>query len=535
MSPGCIGFVYRYAQEYLVTLPKLQQGSQTCKPLELLSLKAARHTFEEMQKAMQPLTCNCSPPDPSDTADFLEKLTNGDVSAPELIEQIPMVFKELDDAEGLFAKLQHRDEQKRAMASMLSMVFLMRNSYDDFVRPQHSSRRLSQENWAKWQSFIQWANISNEQLHAVLVFLAVRGAGKVKSLAKALPPDAQCPEDVVSYLMGNVSGILPSASHLSSDMIDLIKAALLNMKRFNLVSSSKAKARQQMYELCKMQAASKDNETLLKFSLVCQIGSMCGILGTKSQEGSAFMDEQNSTNILAAISFLRQIGSASSHAVYWGYILSRARALGFPTEEPHQIAIGRLACLCRSTSKERGLLQEAWACLSTGARQTLTDNLLADGIQEVAFVFTFLPMYLANARSNPALGLRRALYGLVDLMEVLRVEGCVEAADSNLIVVDLQQFAAFAKDVVNPGFSKRLQATAAHIKLVQRASDVQVLIATKHKERMTLGTWAEDQSFDMPGVLRKMERQIDHLESNLACAASQMFSVEPDLEDIRHI
>jgi len=108
----------------------------------------------------------------------------------------------------------------------------------------------------------------------------------------------------------------------------------------------------------------------------------------------------------------------------------------------------------------------------------------------------------------------------------------VEAADSNLIVVDLQQFAAFAKDVVNP---RVFQATAAHIKLVQRASDVQVLIATKHKERMTLGTWAEDQSFDMPGVLRKMERQIDHLESNLACAASQMFSVEPDLEDIRHI
>merc|ERR1712060_1006284 len=105
---------------------------------------------------------------------------------------------------------------------------------------------------------------------------------------------------------------------------------------------------------------------------------------------------------------------------------------------------------------------------------------LADGIQEAAFLFTFLPVYLTNAKSNPVLGLFRGLLGLVDLVELLRVEGCAEAARRNLLVVNLAEFAAFAKDVRNP---RVFQATTAHIKLVQRDSEVQVLITTQQKER----------------------------------------------------
>merc|ERR1712154_208271 len=135
---------------------------------------------------------------------------------------------------------------------------------------------------------------------------------------------------------------------------------------------------------------------------------------------------------------------------------------------------------------------------------------MGDGIQAVAFVFTFLPMYLANAKANTAVGLQAGLQVLIDLLELLHAEGCAEQDFSSCITVDLQELAGFAKDVTNP---RVFLATCAHVKLVRVEGEVQILLATKHKERVKLGTWADDLEFDMPRLLWKLERKVGQLES----------------------
>eukprot|EP00443_Scrippsiella_acuminata_P069811 CAMPEP_0115373794 /NCGR_PEP_ID=MMETSP0271-20121206/1619_1 /TAXON_ID=71861 /ORGANISM="Scrippsiella trochoidea, Strain CCMP3099" /LENGTH=720 /DNA_ID=CAMNT_0002796815 /DNA_START=51 /DNA_END=2210 /DNA_ORIENTATION=- len=506
MSPRCVGFVYRYAQEFVATAPKLPKEFAAL-PLEMQSLRAAKEAYETMQKATQPLTSELESPDADfdDTQVFLQHLKSNTRSASDICDALPRVFMELDETSGLFAKLLHMDERNRAICSMFSIIMLVKNRYSDFVAPQKAERQLSSSKWEDWQSFAQWVDITDEQLHAALVFLAIRGLGKMKSLAKALPNDARSPEDIVLHLMDNVARIVPSVSQLSSQMATLVQDALLASKCFSLPQLLQGENTPSQVELLK-NSMSSQGEVLLKFLLLCQVGVMCGLMGARTPQGSAFMDETNSTNILAAIKFLRMAVCSSSHAVYWGYILSRGEHLGLPTDELEQIALCRLACLCRTSSSETKFLQGAWDGLSKGIRRTLMDNLLADGIQERAFVFAFLPLYFANAKANIAVGLQRALLVLVDLLEVLRFEGCAEEAGSYNIVVDLQEVAAFAKDAVNP---RVFQATAAHVKLVQSGSEVQILVATKHKERVKLGTWAEDQELDMPGVLRKLERKVD--------------------------
>ena len=53
---------------------------------------------------------------------------------------------------------------------------------------------------------------------------------------------------------------------------------------------------------------------LLKFLLMCQVGVMCGILGTKGRHGSIFMARP--TPPTSAIACLRSSDVSTSHAVY---------------------------------------------------------------------------------------------------------------------------------------------------------------------------------------------------------------------------
>merc|ERR1711920_918119 len=109
------------------------------------------------------------------------------------------------------------------------------------------------------------------------------------------------------------------------------------------------------------------------------------------------MDEKNGSNVLLGIKCLRKLSKASPHAIYWGYIGTRTKQLGLRTQQPEEIAIGRMACLNRSSISDRVTIQDAWGMLSHSDRLTLTNHFLADGIIETAFLFTFLPLYFANS------------------------------------------------------------------------------------------------------------------------------------------
>lgn len=93
---------------------------------------------------------------------------------------------------------------------------------------------MTREQWVQWQHFVAWADLDRDEVHALLVFLAIRGLGKVRTFAKALPKDSQSAERVVLYLMDRVPSFVPSVEGLSPKMRALVARALETHSRFNL-------------------------------------------------------------------------------------------------------------------------------------------------------------------------------------------------------------------------------------------------------------------------------------------------------------
>merc|ERR1712151_255784 len=93
---------------------------------------------------------------------------------------------------------------------------------------------------------------------------------------------------------------------------------------------------------------------------------------------------------------LRCLTSATPQAIYWNYMVSRARLLSIPRETPEDLALVRLACLSRVQDYAGyQTLSAAWMAISTKSRKVLLRHFLADGIDERAFVFEFLPLCIS--------------------------------------------------------------------------------------------------------------------------------------------
>ena len=73
-------------------------------------------------------------------------------------------------------------------------------------------------------------------------------------------------------------------------------------------------------------------------------------------------------------------------------------------------------------------VQEDWKQLSDRERDVLHDVFLLDGHEHKAFMFLYLPLFLANARSNPDLGLQGGLKFLVEIYDKLIRHKCLALA-----------------------------------------------------------------------------------------------------------
>merc|ERR550532_519093 len=115
---------------------------------------------------------------------------------------------------------------------------------------------------------------------------------------------------------------------------------------------------------------------------------MCGILGNN-------MDALNGKCILTALRHLYQLSHRPPKDIYWGYIVSRADALGITICTSSDLAYVRALCLNRAlTAQDAVRVRDAWAALADDDRAILTHALLADGINEKAFLLMYLPLYL---------------------------------------------------------------------------------------------------------------------------------------------
>lgn len=453
---------------------------------------------------------------------------DGPSEPAELLDAVAAAFPELDPDVGIYAQLSLHDERKRAVAAIVSALWLLRNRHDRFATLQPPEGRMSEGQWGEWQQFLRWTGLTGDASRALLVFLAIRGLGKAPALARKLPRDERSPENIVMHLVRREPALLPSVRYLNAETNDLIESAFRVHAKFNLAQFLQTEnTPNQILEL--KRRVRYEGEALLKFYLLAVVCTMCGLKGADGPgalNGSLFMDEQNGRTVLQGIQCLQQLDSASPQAIYWGYLCSRACRLGLPVDTAEQLATARLACLtrCMASQSDLDAVHAATLGLSLAERAILVDHLCADGVQEPAFLFAFLPQYLVNGRENPCVGLQRSLVVLVDIVGVLHSEGFARS-DRTTTAVNLSDLAAFGREVRSPAV---FEAAVRHLRLAVAGPEfaVMVSVAAKHWQRASASTWRDDAEHETVRMLRTIDRRTEN-------ASRQLFAALPEASAFR--
>eukprot|EP00930_Biecheleria_cincta_P033052 TRINITY_DN2289_c0_g4_i1.p1 TRINITY_DN2289_c0_g4~~TRINITY_DN2289_c0_g4_i1.p1 ORF type:complete len:972 (-),score=134.75 TRINITY_DN2289_c0_g4_i1:90-2570(-) len=367
-----------------------------------------------------------------------------DVATPELISDLEKCFAELDPHNGTYVIFQQDGERKRALLGMASAVWLIKDCYENIAFCQTSGTRLSKTTWDELQEFVRGVNLTQDQIHAVLVYLAIRGLCKSKDYCLMCRPSSRrSPEESLAYAMEHLGDTIPSLAFLTRQSRSLLEGIVGILCTFNFAQLLQGENNPQSMALVKGVLQSKVPE-LLNVYIFSQVCMMCGVTGEASMHGSLFLNETNAKTLLLAIQCVQGLNDADAPQVYWRYITARATALDLSIESPEEFALARLLCLTRTTDQS-GLheVHAAWRKITADEREALTECLLVDGIKFRACIFMFLPLFLANARANPGLGLARAFRGFRELLRKLHRHGAMSSPGST-VTIDIAGLASIA-------------------------------------------------------------------------------------------
>eukprot|EP00913_Durusdinium_trenchii_P001660 g1537.t1 len=107
----------------------------------------------------------------------------------------------------------------------------------DFKLKREKAKGLTDPGLGGWLSAMMKAGQSEpdfEQIHAVMVLLAVRGLGKSKSVLQQMPRHMRRPEKAVLFLMESQKNVVPSVGWLGPRALTFINDALAVHELFNL-------------------------------------------------------------------------------------------------------------------------------------------------------------------------------------------------------------------------------------------------------------------------------------------------------------
>jgi len=310
-------------------------------------------------------------------------------------------FQELNSSSGFYALAVQPDEGKRSLCSMLNIVWLFHDRYDKFTASQQPNCRLTQEQWTELRAILRWSHAGPEEICALLVFLSIRGMGKVKSVVNLVPEAHRSPEKVVLYIIENAATLVPSFTELNVAMQDLVKGALILHDKFNF--GQMLQGENLPSHIADLQAyVEQHGQDTLKFYLLSTLGIFSGILGPKSIAGSLFLNRANSTKVMRGIQCLEHLTTSDAGAIYWTYIVGYAESLRLPSNTPEDMLLARLSCILRAaTAEDCTLLSSVWSKLNSRDKSILADVFLADGIEHSAFFFAFLPRILKTPERTP--------------------------------------------------------------------------------------------------------------------------------------
>ncbi|CAE7563736.1 Cnga4, partial [Symbiodinium pilosum] len=358
-----------------------------------------------------------------------------------LCRRLQTVIPELDSQTGSHVVLKQAPERDRAESSCISVLALVTGKYEIFTKPQAPQAKLRPEQWYQLRDIIRWINPSEEQMHSVLVLLAIRALGKSKAMLNQLPKHQRRPERAVLYLMEFHENVVPSATRLDDDGLRRVRKALHVHETFNLAQMLQGENIpgnvNQLQEL--ILSYKEEGKEVFRFYILFLLGFMSGLA---SGQGSRFMNATNAPAVISGIHMLQHLLDATAQGIYWGFIASRASALRLPQRTAEDFVLVRLACLSRvqdaSGYKE---LRRAWDSLGAREQSFLVEHFLSDGLEERALVLEFLPACVANAKSNSLVGLTILLEVLVDLLSNLwmAVDNMANLKGVKMIAVDLSE------------------------------------------------------------------------------------------------
>ncbi|OLQ05728.1 Copia protein [Symbiodinium microadriaticum] len=333
---------------------------------------------------------------------------------------------------------------ERAESAILSLIALVRGNYEAYTSPQKPAARLTPEQWQHLQSVVVWASPGREKLLAAILLLAVRGIGKCRSVTHQLPPQHQRPDQAVLFILDHFPDAVPSIYSVAEDVRHLLDDTLELQQNFIFAQMLQGENVPANLMQLKDFINQRSGEETLKFYVIFLLGFLSGLAGG---QGSRFMTHNNAKTTILGLSIMKQVLSKDPTAIYWTYINNRGVQLGRNAKSTEDLAVLRLACLCRAqTDKDLSELQSSWDQLSKTDRKELVKHFLADGIVSRAVVLEFLPLCLERAKKNAFVTVPTLLEVLVELLRAVRAT--VPGA-GQIVSVDLADFAAFILMVQN--------------------------------------------------------------------------------------
>jgi len=506
-SPAAVVAVHEYATRLLNLYAKQKETMGWEIMSEDVTEVAVQHT--QLSDLLEPGTGRMNQFKSTEELDFsgaVATLVRKELSNEDIIENIKEQFPELRES-GIYSQLQFDDEADRAMLSMLSAVWILKDDYTSMVASQKKAEtRLVERTFRSIQDFLGIKRMSQEQLTAALVILALRGLSKSEDFSKLCPPsERRTPEQVLNYAISHLDAFLPSMACLRGDAYDYLVSTARMLKEFNFAQLLQGENNPHSVWLlqCSLQ---EEGEKVFGIYLFVQVCMLCGVTGHVTLKGSMFLNELNGRSLLKGLACLQHVSDEEPQTVYWRYIASRAQALNLQVKTPSHLVLARLACLTRTVESDAlQNLASDWETLTAAEKDALYEIFLTDGLYHKAFIFLYLPMFLTNAVANLDLGLRRGLQFLVELYNKLLMHRCL-SAEVYTVKVDISSLAALAKEVDDV---RLLRQCLDYSRIVQHAHGVTVLLTAESYQVLSGQLVNENRSADLLEMMMAQQRRIE--------------------------
>ncbi|CAE7830230.1 Hcn3 [Symbiodinium microadriaticum] len=372
-------------------------------------------------------------------------LESADKPSPqEILDKLRTAFVELDPTHGLHARFGEMKEQERVESSILSLLALVRNDYEAFAAPQKAEVRMTKSQWQQLQGVLSWAAPQKQSLLAVIWLLAVRPVGKYRPIVRQLPAKHQRPEQAVRYILAAYPDATPSGATLSAEIRTYVTQTLDLQVCFNFAQMLQGE--NVPANLLQLKDFIRDcgSEEGLQFYVLFLLGFMSGLAGG---QGSRFMTRTNANATIPGLSVIKRVLEKDPTKLYWTFLHNRGVQLGRMPRNTADLAVVRFACLCRAQSvKDLEELQKSWSGLERSEQRVLLQHFLADGIENRAVVFEFLPLCLERAKANAFVTIPALLKVLVELVRAVHA---TYTGSGMILAVDLADLAAFILMVQN--------------------------------------------------------------------------------------